>query len=580
MTETDGDAAGAAAEIDDRHVSFEPRQQEGGGFCCGPRSVGCDHDRVVAVGVDLVTGRVAHGASVGNELAPPCRPDTVYAMTNDSRLTALEPGMPIVYGGDRVTHVSEELAATFVPGDRLIVVQSTGELLHVPAAEHDTAVEAVAGARRAFAAMGTVDDEQVSEFYEHFARHLEHEDSFAPIATANAADVERSRAAGWTTTRLELSNKMRSDMVAGLRIWRDGAVASSDVIETISHRGWRVELVRSGLGVVGFVFEGRPNVFADAAGLLRSRNSVVFRIGSAALTTARAIVEHALDPALTAAGLPKGAVTLLDSRSRAAGWAMFADDRLALAVARGSGAAVSQLGAVARQVGTPVSLHGTGGAWIVAAESAAKEDFAAAVYHSLDRKVCNTLNTCCITRTRAADLVPVLLASMDRAAARRGVNAKLHVAESDMALIPESWRRVVPITRTTGRVDEPKAEPIDSADLGVEWEWEESPEATLKIVDDVDEAVALFNTLSPRFAASLISALPGEHDHFWRIIDAPFVGNGFTRWVDGQYALGRPELGLSNWQFGRLFGRGGVLSGDSVYTVRTRAVQDDLDIGR
>ena len=47
-----------------------------------------------------------------------------------------------------------------------------------------------------------------------------------------------------------------------------------------------------------------------------------------------------------------------------------------------------------------------------------------------------------------------------------------------------------------------------------------------------------------------------------------------------EYALGRPELGLSNWQFGRLFGRGGVLSGDSVFTVRTRAIQDDPDIGR
>ena len=50
------------------------------------------------------------------------------------------------------------------------------------------------------------------------------------------------------------------------------------------------------------------------------------------------------------------------------------------------------------------------------------------------------------------------------------------------------------------------------------------------------------------------------------------MGDGHTRWVDGQVALDRPELGLSNWQSGRLFGRGGILSGDTVYTVRTRAV--------
>ena len=51
---------------------------------------------------------------------------------------------------------------------------------------------------------------------------------------------------------------------------------------------------------------------------------------------------------------------------------------------------------------------------------------------------------------------------------------------------------------------------------------------------------------------------------FFDGINALFVGNGFTRWVDGRYALNRPELGLSNWQYGRLFGRGGVLSGDSI----------------
>src|SRR6202008_1053844 len=120
------------------------------------------------------------------------------------------------------------------------------------------------------------------------------------------------------------------------------------------------------LGVVGFVFEGRPNVFAAATGVIKSGNTVVFRIGSDALGTARAIAEHALGPALEASGLPPAAVQLLDTPSRAAGWALFAASRLALAVARGSGGAVAQLGAVARQAGVAVSLHGTGGAWLVA----------------------------------------------------------------------------------------------------------------------------------------------------------------------------------------------------------------------
>ena len=50
------------------------------------------------------------------------------------------------------------------------------------------------------------------------------------------------------------------------------------------------------------------------------------------------------------------------------------------------------------------------------------------------------------------------------------------------------------------------------------------------------------------------------------------VGDDHTRWVDGQFALAKPELGLSNWANGRLFGRGAILTGDSVYTVRTRYV--------
>ena len=91
------------------------------------------------------------------------------------------------------------------------------------------------------------------------------------------------------------------------------------------------------------------------------------------------------------------------------------------------------------------------------------------------------------------------------------------------------------------------------------------------IVDDIAQAVQQFNQYSPHFVASLISADAADHASFYRTVDAPFVGDGFTRWVDGQFALLQPELGLSNWQAGRLFGRGGVLSGDSVYTVRLRA---------
>jgi glutamate-5-semialdehyde dehydrogenase len=78
--------------------------------------------------------------------------------------------------------------------------------------------------------------------------------------------------------------------------------------------------------------------------------------------------------------------------------------------------------------------------------------------------------------------------------------------------------------------------------------------------------------------AALLSPDADTQARFFRTIDAPFVSNGFTRWVDGQFALKRPELGLTNWEEGRLLARGGILTGDGVYTVRLRATQGIPDL--
>jgi glutamate-5-semialdehyde dehydrogenase len=496
-------------------------------------------------------------------------------------LDHLGAGMLVPFGGDRVTTVPAELADAFAAGDSLVVLQDTGELLHVPAADGRAATDAVDRAVTAFAAMGEVTDAQLHTFYTAFARRLADDVSFAPIAAANETDVADARARGRSTTRLVLSERMRADMVAGLRGWAEAPSMRGQVVHTVEHDGWRLEQFLDRLGVVAFVFEGRPNVFADACGVLRGGNTVVFRIGSDALGTARAIVTHALDPALEEAGLPAGAAALVDAPSRASGWALFRDPRLALAVARGSGEAVRQLGAVAQQAGNQVSLHGTGGAWLVAAGSADAEVFGAAVYRSLDRKVCNTLNTCVIVRERAEELVPVLLEQLLRAAGDRGTQPKLHVRDRDRDHVPAAWfERWVAIARAGGPVDEPQAEVLVEAQLAVEFEWEDSPEVALVIADDVDDAVALFNRYSPRFVLSLVTADEQERTRVERTAEAPYTGNGFTRWVDGQYALNTPELGLSNWELGRLLGRSGILSGDAIHTVRSRAVQSEPDLHR
>ncbi|MEO9213027.1 MAG: aldehyde dehydrogenase family protein [Caulobacteraceae bacterium] len=479
------------------------------------------------------------------------------------RLETLTAGMAIVHGGDRVTVVDDDLAARFVAGDRLLVVGETGELLHVPGAAHDAARAVVTGAAQAFTAMVGAGDDQIGAFFDRFAAALESDAGWAPIAIANALDVADAAARGRSTTRLVADEAMRRDMIAGLRAWRDAPSARGRLVEHIDHDGWTLELETAPLGVVGFVFEGRPNVVADAAGVLRGGNTVVFRIGADALGTARAILRHALSPALVDCGLPPGAVGLIDEASHAAGWALFSDPRLSLAVARGSGPAVAQLGAVARQTGLPVSLHGTGGAWLVAAADAEIGRFASAVRNSLDRKVCNTLNVCCIVAGRAGDLVPAFLDALREAGAARGKTPRLH------------W-----VDPPSGGADGIVVEAMARADLGREWDWETTPEVSLVVVENVDAAVRLFNRHAPRFVASLIARNPAAHDAFYRAVDAPFVGDGFTRWVDGQYALNRPELGLSNWGSGRLFARGGILSGDGVFTVRARMRQRDGGLRR
>src|SRR5690606_23548612 len=329
--------------------------------------------------------------------------------------------------------------------------------------------------------------EQISEFYSVFAKNIADDQVWRRIVEVNQRDVETARQKGRSVTRLIADDRLRAHVVSGLSTFAAAPSQRGRVLETVTHDGWVAELVGAELGVVGFVFEGRPNVVADATGVLRGGNTVVFRIGSDALDTARALLELALSPALEQAGLPRDAVALVDSLERSAGWALFSDRRLSLAVARGSGPAVATLGGLAQQAGVPVSLHGTGGAWIIAGESASAERLESAVFDSLDRKVCNTLNTACLPESQAARLLPALLKGLERAAARREQPFKLHVTREHQGRLPaELFERDVVIRRAEGDVAEKQAELLDENQLGVEWEWEEAPEISLTFVRSTD----------------------------------------------------------------------------------------------
>lgn len=486
------------------------------------------------------------------------------------RIEGLTEGQLVLVGGDRAVRVSADLAAAFAPGDRLLLAGD--DIVHVPLVEQRRAAVAVDAAIASVRPLAECSDAMIDAFFEGAARRLEDDATFAPIATANRTDAERARERGRSTTRLVLDDAMRAGMIAGLRMWRDRPGGRDDVVRTVTHDGWSLEVRRAPLGVVAFVFEGRPNVVADAAGVVRTGNAAVMRIGSDALGTAEAIMAGVLRPALDAAGLPSGAVSLVASPAHAAGHALFADGRVALAVARGSGPAVAQLGAIARSSGVPVSLHGTGGAWMIVAADADPTRLDAVVAASLDRKVCNTVNVCAIERSAADRLLPAVLAGARRAADGRGSHLVVHpVGDAE-----------TPVRALLG--DTAQVVPLAEDDLGTEWEWDDDPEFAICLVDDVDHAVTLCDRHSPHFVVSVIGGDGAVSDDLlervYLRVDAPFVGDGFTRWVDGQYALGEPELGLSNWEGGRLLGRAGVLSGDSVHTLRLVARFDDPTIRR
>lgn len=480
--------------------------------------------------------------------------------------------------GTRLIEVDDAFAAQLEPGDEVLGVAGTGQLKRIPAATRQLVSDGITRACEAFTHLQALSPESVSRFFLVAAELLADDSVFDEIATANAADVASARERGRSTTRLVLSPKMRSDMVSSFRMWAslDGGLES--VVDVVNHDGWAVEQVRAPLGVIGFVFEGRPNVFADATGVLRGGNTVVFRIGSDALATASAIMNAVVRPALAKSMLPDGCVTLIESAEHAAGWALFSDNRVSLAVARGSGEAVSELGAIAQQSGVPVSLHGTGGAWMIVGEQSSPDRLASMVRNSLDRKVCNTLNVLCIPRHLAAVLVPVVFGAAREAARPRGTEPRIHAVGGAEDHLPSG------ITIEVHRPDGPRTEPQVSVgrvdDLGREFEWEENPEFHVVLVDSLDESIALFNAHSPQFIVSVCTGSDEEKAEVWTRCNAPFVGDGFTRWVDGQFALLRPELGLSNWEFGRLFSRSGILSGDSAFTVRLRMTQQDPSVKR
>jgi glutamate-5-semialdehyde dehydrogenase len=200
----------------------------------------------------------------------------------------------------------------------------------------------------------------------------------------------------------------------------------------------------------------------------------------------------------------------------------------------------------------------------VVGTSFSRDRLVSCIVNSLDRKVCNTLNTLVVLEQNSETALSAVAEALRIVGNRQG-SVVVHCTDEVGSSIDSH-----------GSVDIRS----DGVDPGEEWEWDATPEITLLVKPSIADAVSDFNRYSPRFVLSVISDDTDEITMAWENSESPFFGDGFTRWVDGQFALNRPELGLANWQHGRLLGRGGVLSGDGVHSVRLRVNQSDPQLHR
>ena len=398
--------------------------------------------------------------------------------------------------------------------------QEAADLVARTATAARAAQRSVAGARR------EVKDAGLRAMADHLV------EAAPRILAANGADLERARAAG-----------MRAGLVDRLALTpeRIGAIADSlreiaglpdPVGEIVDGRtlpnGLRVRRVRVPLGVVGMIYEARPNVTVDVAALtLKSGNAVVLRGGSAAEKTNAAIVD-VLRGALSDAALPADLVATIDSAGRAGAAALMrARGLIDVLVPRGGAGLIR---AVVEQSAVPVIETGSGNCHIYADASA---DVAAAVPIIVNAKtqrvgVCNAAETLLVHRDAAGALLP------DAAAALWAGGVTLHADDAARALL-------APAAAGSGHED--LLVPATEEDWATEYG---SPDLAVRVVADLEEAVAHISQWSTGHTEAILTRDIAAMNRFTGAVDSAVVMvNASTRFTDGgQLGLGA-ELGIS-----------------------------------
>ncbi|MEP7763733.1 glutamate-5-semialdehyde dehydrogenase [Sanguibacter sp. 25GB23B1] len=345
------------------------------------------------------------------------------------------------------------------------------------------------------------------------------------IVAANAVDLERGRAGGTSPGLLDRLALTGERIVAISDALRELAALPDPVGEVVRGstlpNGLRLRQVRVPMGVVGMIYEARPNVTVDAAGLaLKSGNAVILRGGSAAASSNEVIVEI-LGRALVAQGLPSDLVQSIDAHGRPGAVAlMHARGLVDVLVPRG-GADLIQT--VVRESTVPVIETGVGNCHVFLDASAGLETSISIVLNSKTQRVgvCNAAETLLVHASAAPAVLPGVLAALGAA----GVT--VHADDATSALAPDGTT-VVPAT------DEDWATEYLSLDLAV------------RVVADLDEAIEHIRTWTSGHTEAIVTNDLVSSERFVAELDsAAIMVNASTRFTDGgQFGLGA-EIGIS-----------------------------------
>ncbi len=342
------------------------------------------------------------------------------------------------------------------------------------------------------------------------------------LAEANAEDLARGRSNNLDAPlldRLELTPARIDNMLEGLTqvAGLPDPVGAIDNMRTMPS-GIRVGQMRVPLGVIGIIYESRPNVTVEAASLcLKSGNATILRGGSEALASNQAIA-RCIEQGLAAAGLPAAAVQVVGTTDRAAvGQLISMPQYVDVIVPRGGKGLIER---ISREAKVPVIKH-LDGVCHVYLDDAADTDMAVSIAVNAKTQrygTCNTMETLLVAASRAQELLPLL----DEHYAAAGV--ELRGCSQTCAILP-------------------RAVAASDADWGEEYL---APILAVKVVETLDEAMSHIARYSSAHTESIVTNDHGRAMRFLREVDSSSVMvNASTRFADGfEYGLGA-EIGIS-----------------------------------